>query len=68
MKVRRRTLLSLAAAAAALPTRSPAAWALDYPTRPVTIVVPVPPGGALDILARLMGQWLSQRLRKVIRH
>ncbi len=64
MKVRRRTLLYLAAAAAALPPLSPAAWALDYPTRPVTLVVPVPPGGALDILARLMGQWLSQRLGK----
>ena len=34
----------------------------SYPTRPMTIVVPVPPGGALDILARLIGQWLSQHL------
>jgi tripartite-type tricarboxylate transporter receptor subunit TctC len=58
--VKRRTFLTLAGAAAALLPRG--AWALDYPTRPVTIIVPVPPGGALDILARLMGQWLSQRL------
>ncbi len=38
------------------------ALAASYPTRPVTIIVPVPPGGALDILARLMGQWLSEHL------
>ena len=60
--VARRAFMQLAAGAAALPGMSPAAWALDYPTRPVTIIVPVPPGGALDILARLMGQWLGQRL------
>ena len=60
--VARRTFMRLAAGAAVLPGLSPAAWALDYPTRPVTIIVPVPPGGALDILARLMGQWLGQRL------
>jgi tripartite-type tricarboxylate transporter receptor subunit TctC len=54
--------MQLAAGAAALPALMRSAWALDYPTRPVTLVVPVPPGGALDILARLMGQWLSQNL------
>jgi tripartite-type tricarboxylate transporter receptor subunit TctC len=61
-KLPRRTFMHLAAGVAALPALSRTGWALDYPTRPVTIVVPVPPGGALDILARLMGQWLSQRL------
>ena len=62
MKLARRRLLHLAAGAAALPALSGVAAAEAYPTRPVTIVVPVPPGGALDILARLMGQWLSQHL------
>src|SRR5262249_10065839 len=37
------------------------AWAQAYPTRPVRIIVPYPPGGAPDIVARLMGQWLSER-------
>jgi tripartite-type tricarboxylate transporter receptor subunit TctC len=62
MRFPRRRFMQLAAGAAALPALMRSAWALDYPTRPVTLVVPVPPGGALDILARLMGQWLSQNL------
>jgi tripartite-type tricarboxylate transporter receptor subunit TctC len=62
MKVPRRRFLHLAASASVLPAISCIAWAESYPTRPVTIIVPVPPGGALDILARLMGQWLSQHL------
>jgi tripartite-type tricarboxylate transporter receptor subunit TctC len=60
----RRTFLHLAAGAAALPAVSRFAWAQTYPARPVRIIVPVPPGGALDIIARLMGQWLSERLRQ----
>jgi len=64
MKLPRRTFLHLAAGAAALPALSRAASAQTYPTRPVSVIVPVPPGGALDILARLMGQWLSERLRQ----
>jgi len=62
MKLPRRRFLHLAAVAAALPAVTRIAWAESYPTRPVSIIVPVPPGGALDILARLMGQWLSERL------
>jgi tripartite-type tricarboxylate transporter receptor subunit TctC len=62
MKLTRRKFLRLAAGAAALPVASRIAWAQSYPARPVRIVVPVAPGGALDILARLIGQWLTERL------
>jgi tripartite-type tricarboxylate transporter receptor subunit TctC len=62
MKLRRRKFLHLAAGAAALPAVSGFAWAQTYPTRPVHIIVPVAPGGALDIIARMIGQWLSERL------
>jgi len=62
MKLPRRTFLHLAAGAAALPAASRIARAQSYPTRPVRIIVSVPPGGPSDILARLMGQWLSERL------
>src|SRR5437868_7317560 len=60
MKLPRRSFLRLAAGAVA-PSLSRAAWALDYPTRPVRIVVGFPAGGGQDILARLMGQQLSER-------
>jgi tripartite-type tricarboxylate transporter receptor subunit TctC len=62
MKLPRRTFLHLAAGAAALPTFSRMARAQVYPTRPVRLIVPVAPAGASDITARLMGQWLSERL------
>jgi hypothetical protein len=62
MKLPRRNFLHLATGAAALPTLSRFAWAQAYPTRPVRIIVPFAPGGAFDIMARLIGQWLSERL------
>jgi len=62
MKLLRRQFLHLAASAAALPALLRAASALDYPTRPVHIIVGYAPGGTNDISARLMGQWLSERL------
>jgi tripartite-type tricarboxylate transporter receptor subunit TctC len=58
----RRQFLHLAAGALALPALSRVASALDYPMRPVRIVVGFPPGGGQDILARLIGQRLSERL------
>ena len=62
MKFPRRTFLHLAAGAVAWPALSCIAQAQTYPSRPVRIVVGFAPGGATDIQARLMGQWLSDRL------
>jgi tripartite-type tricarboxylate transporter receptor subunit TctC len=62
MEFPRRTFLQLAAGAAALPAVPRMARAQAYPSRPVRIVVGFPAGGATDIQARLMGQWLSDRL------
>ena len=62
MKLPRRQFLHLAAGAAALPTVSRFAFAQTYPSRPVRLIVPFAPAGGSDITARLMGQWLSERL------
>jgi tripartite-type tricarboxylate transporter receptor subunit TctC len=62
MTVARREFLRLAAGAAALPASLRSAAALDFPTYPVHIVTPYPPGASPDIIARLIAQWLSERL------
>jgi len=62
MKLPRRRFLHLTAGAAALPSALRIARAQAYPSRPVHVVVGAPPGGGHDIFARLMGQWLSERL------
>ncbi len=62
MKLPRRNFLHLAAGAAALPAVSRVARAQAYPSRPVRLIVPFGPAGATDITARLIGQWLSERL------
>ena len=62
MKLPRRNFLHLAAGAAALPVVSRFAFAQAYPARPVRVIVPVAAGGGSHITARLMGQWLSERL------
>src|SRR6266446_8007642 len=62
MKLPRRNFLHLAAGTAALPALSRIAWAQTYPTRPVRIIVGFAPAGGTDIMARLIGQWLSERL------
>jgi tripartite-type tricarboxylate transporter receptor subunit TctC len=62
MQLPRRRFLHLAGSAAGLPAVSRIARAQTYPTRPVHIIVGFAPGGGADITARLMGQWLSERL------
>jgi tripartite-type tricarboxylate transporter receptor subunit TctC len=62
LKLPRRHFLRLAAGASALPAISRFAWGQSYPSRPVRIIVGFAAGGPNDILARLIGQWLSQRL------
>jgi tripartite-type tricarboxylate transporter receptor subunit TctC len=62
VKVPRRRFLHLAAGAVALPAISRDAWSQAYPTRPVRIVVGLSAGGSVDIVTRLMSQWLSERL------
>ncbi len=62
MKLPRRRFLHLAAGAAAFPAVSHVAWAQAYPSRPVRLIDGYPPGGSADITARLIGQWLSERL------
>src|SRR5580704_9513848 len=62
MRLPRRRFLKLTAGAALLPALSHRALAQDYPTRPVRIVLGLAPGGSVDIVTRLIGQWLSARL------
>lgn len=62
MKLRRRRFLYLAAGAAGVLARPRRASALDYPTRPVRVILGFPPGGSSDVIGRLMAQWLSVRL------
>jgi tripartite-type tricarboxylate transporter receptor subunit TctC len=62
MKFPRRRFLRLAAGAAALPAFSHRAKAQAYPARPVRLVIGYTPGGSADLTARLIGQWLSERL------
>src|ERR1700710_2942573 len=62
MKFQRRQFLQLAAAAAVLPAVSTIAKAQAYPSRPIRVIIGYTPGGSADLTARLMGQWLSERL------
>src|SRR6266478_3957659 len=66
MELPRRQFLHLAAGAAALPALSRIASAQAYPTRPVRLIAGFPPGGVVDVFARLIGQWLSDRLGQPI--
>lgn len=64
MRISRRDFVHLAAGTAALPAASSLAWADDYPAHPARLIVGFAAGSTTDILARLMGQWLSQKLRQ----
>ena len=62
LKISRQRFLKLIASAVALPTFAGIATGQNYPSRPIHIIVGFPPGGAADVTARLIGQWLSERL------
>ena len=64
MKLPRRNFLHLAAGAAALPAVSRIARAQAYPTRPVRLIAGLPPGGVVDVFARLISEWLTETLRQ----
>jgi len=66
MKLPRRRFLRLAAATAAFPALSTIARAQGYPTRPLHMIIGYPPGGSADMTARLMAQWLSERLGQTV--
>jgi tripartite-type tricarboxylate transporter receptor subunit TctC len=61
-KLSRRRFMHLAAGAAALPAMSRSVWGQAYPTRPVHLIIGYPAGGVADVVARLISQWLSERL------
>src|SRR3974377_2540011 len=60
----RRTFLHLTAGAVATPVVSRGSWALDYPTRPVRVIVGLAAGGPTDATARVMAQWLSEPMNE----
>jgi len=62
MRLARRRFLQLAGAAVAAPAVSRVAWAQSYPARPVRLIIGYTPGGSADLTARLLAQWLSERL------
>jgi tripartite-type tricarboxylate transporter receptor subunit TctC len=66
MKLSRRRVLGLAGAAVALPAVSRIANAQAYPSKPIRLVIGYTPGGSADMTARLMGQWLSERLGQTV--
>ena len=66
MQTHRRQILQMAASATALAALSGTSWALDYPTRPIHLIVGFPPGGAADLISRLVGQALSERFGQQI--
>jgi tripartite-type tricarboxylate transporter receptor subunit TctC len=66
MTLPRRRFLRLAAAAAALPAASRFAWSQAYPSRPVRLVVGFAAGGNFDLVARLLGQWLSEQFNQPV--
>ena len=66
MKLPRRRFLRLAAATAAFPALSTIARAQGYPARPLHMIIGYPPGGSADMTARLMAQWLSERLGQTV--
>jgi tripartite-type tricarboxylate transporter receptor subunit TctC len=66
MKLARRKFLHLGAGAIALPTVSRAAMAQTYPTRPITMIVPYPPGGTADVVGRLVGEGMRRHLGQPI--
>src|SRR5258708_34543056 len=66
MRLARRRLLHLAACAAALPALSRFAWAQAYPSRPITMIVPFPPGGLTDVIARVLSEGMRTSLGQTI--
>jgi tripartite-type tricarboxylate transporter receptor subunit TctC len=66
MRTPRRRFLQEATSAATLAALPHTAWALDYPTRPIHWIIGFPPGGGADIVARIVGAWLSERLGQQI--